>query len=549
MTLAERLSDQGSAQMIFTLPLPGGEALPDPKRLVQYSDGRLFKLLNISLPLGLERQIAARALFFKPDVIHLHGGWHPVLFFGARVAKRTRIPVVLSLHGSLRPAIIEGDHRLKKRAAWRLYQRRLVDMADVIHVSSEAEREDLARLGYDKPVVVVPNGVEVDSSFVHYCESSLVEKSEVGGRRSEVRGQRPEDGSGSTNELTNSRTNEPTTVSAFSLHPSSFILHPSSFSVDAERTRTVLYLGRLHPLKGLELLIEAWAQVRSSKVLKCESAKVGRTEDGKEFSAFSLQPSNVPPWQLVVAGPDEQGTLARLKAQAEGLGLNVSSQPLTVNSKRSTVNREEIRDGEQEWDGEKRLTAYSSPFTDLLFIGPVYGEEKARVMADADLFVLPTRSENFGLAVAEALARGVPVITTKGAPWSELENCGNALMRECVNEGEGESGNALMRECVNEGEGESGSALMRECFNAQDDNQAITQSGIKEIRPIRAGWWVEIGVEPLVEALREAMSLTDEERHEMGENGRRLVDSKYRWETVAERMAGVYGKFVNAGLR
>jgi len=49
----------------------------------------------------------------------------------------------------------------------------------------------------------------------------------------------------------------------------------------------------------------------------------------------------------------------------------------------------------------------------------------------------------------------------------------------------------------------------------------------------------------LVEALREAMSLTDEERQAMGENGRRLVDSKYRWETVAERMSAVYSGIVN----
>ena len=61
----------------------------------------------------------------------------------------------------------------------------------------------------------------------------------------------------------------------------------------------------------------------------------------------------------------------------------------------------------------------------------------------------------------------------------------------------------------------------------------------------RAGWWVDIGVEPLVEALREAMSLKDEERQAMGENGRRLVEGKYRWETVAERMAAVYSGIVN----
>ena len=45
------------------------------------------------------------------------------------------------------------------------------------------------------------------------------------------------------------------------------------------------------------------------------------------------------------------------------------------------------------------------------------------------------------------------------------------------------------------------------------------------------------------------MVLTDEERQAMGENGRRLVESKYQWNEVARRMAGVYEKCVNAGLR
>src|SRR5205823_263559 len=58
--------------------------------------------------------------------------------------------------------------------------------------------------------------------------------------------------------------------------------------------------------------------------------------------------------------------------------------------------------------------------------GALYGEEKSRVLESASLFVLPSRSENFGMAVAEALAAGVPAITTKGTPWRELqsEDCG-----------------------------------------------------------------------------------------------------------------------------
>ncbi|UCS95683.1 glycosyltransferase [Echinicola marina] len=53
-------------------------------------------------------------------------------------------------------------------------------------------------------------------------------------------------------------------------------------------------------------------------------------------------------------------------------------------------------------------------------IGSQFGEDKIKTYHRADLFVLPTYSENFGILLAEALACGVPVITTKGTPWEDL---------------------------------------------------------------------------------------------------------------------------------
>ena len=60
------------------------------------------------------------------------------------------------------------------------------------------------------------------------------------------------------------------------------------------------------------------------------------------------------------------------------------------------------------------------------FVGPKLGNEKLRIFDSTDLFVLPTYNENYGIVVAEALARGIPVLTTKGTPWEELNtyNCG-----------------------------------------------------------------------------------------------------------------------------
>ena len=60
------------------------------------------------------------------------------------------------------------------------------------------------------------------------------------------------------------------------------------------------------------------------------------------------------------------------------------------------------------------------------FLGPVEGPRKQAAFLEADLFVLPTRSESFGMGIAEALAHGLPVLTTTGAPWPMLveHGCG-----------------------------------------------------------------------------------------------------------------------------
>lgn len=144
-------------------------------------------------------------------------------------------------------------------------------------------------------------------------------------------------------------------------------------------------------------------------------------------------------WRLVIAGPDQENHTSELRNLACVLGIEQNVE----------------------------------------FIGPVYGDVKDRLYASAEIFVLPTFSENFGSVVIEALATGTPVICTKGAPWGELE-------------------------------------------------------------VYKCGKWIDIGVQPLVDAISWMMGVGDITRDEMGRRGRQLVEEKYSWRAVAEHLVESY---------
>lgn len=110
----------------------------------------------------------------------------------------------------------------------------------------------------------------------------------------------------------------------------------------------------------------------------------------------------------------------------------------------------------------------------LVFTGEMFGDAKFNYLACSSLFVLPTHSENFGIAVAEALACGIPAICTTGAPWEGLEiyNCGR---------------------------------------------------------------WIELSIETLTESLIELMSLPAEELNEMGQNGLKWMERDFTWGEVARK--------------
>jgi glycosyltransferase involved in cell wall biosynthesis len=242
------------------------------------------------------RQNIHEAFPTPPDVIHAHGLWLYPQLLARRLAREWRRPLVLSLHGMLEPW--RWRHSAwKKRPLWWLSEHATVGAADLLAATSKQEAWNLQARGFRNPVEVIPLGVEVPA-----------------GRQARI----------------------------------------STAAPDSRRT--CLFLSRLHPCKGLRLLITAVARLRPAG------------------------------WRFVIAGPDENGHRAEVERLAGRLGV-------------------------RSW---------------FVFTGPVAGDAKWDLYADSDLFVLPSHNENFGLVIAEALACGVPVVTTTQTPWGDVvrKRCG-----------------------------------------------------------------------------------------------------------------------------
>jgi glycosyltransferase involved in cell wall biosynthesis len=172
-----------------------------------------------------------------------------------------------------------------------------------------------------------------------------------------------------------------------------------------------VFLGRIYPVKGLPMLVAAWARARPAG------------------------------WRLLIAGPDEAGHRREVEACVAAAGL-------------SDV---------------------------VSFAGPVWGEAKTALLRDADLFVLPSHSESFGMALAEALAHGLPVLTTTAVPWPMLE------ARGC-------------------------------------------------------GWRAEPTVEALADALATASACDGPTLSAMGQAGRALVAAEFGWGRAAAAFAALYAE-------
>ena len=289
------------------------------------------------------------------DVLHNHGLWIAANGYAVAAVRGTKCRLVTSPRGTLSRVALSHS-RLAKTIAWHAGHKRVVQDACFLHATGQGELEDIRNLGLRNPVAVIPNGVDI-----------------------------PEQIEGPDERL--------------------------------GRFRELIFVGRLHPIKGLDVLLRAWRNVQ------------GDAQD----------------WRLLFVGPDEGGYESDLKRLSRSLGCER-----------------------------------------VIFGGPAYGSEKSRAYFRASLFILPSKSENFGMAAAEALAHGVPAVISKGAPWKGVEENG-------------------------------------------------------------CGWWVDASVDSLTETLKVSLSKSPEELTGMGARGRSWMIREFNWERISRMMLDTYEWAIHGG--
>ena len=260
----------------------------------------------------------------KADVVHNHGVWLAANYYARKAANKAGKPLVISTRGMVEDWSL-GRSKMRKRVAWMLFERENLRSAKLFHATSSSEAESISEAlrrwkmvdgRWEPPIsdlrspifpgpriVVAPNGVDVPER--------IPGREILEARFPKLRGK-----------------------------------------------KWVLFMSRIHPKKGIDLLLEAWATALSQKGL-------GSLREGQGGMI------------LVIAGADLIGYGKEVERMVREKGL-----------------------------GET-----------VLMTGHVDGEVREALLGHSMFLVLPSYSENFGLVVAESLAAGRPVLTTTGTPW------------------------------------------------------------------------------------------------------------------------------------
>jgi len=303
-----------------------------------------------------------RAIASGASLLHIHGIWEAHCAVGSWFARRFKRPYVISAHGMLDSWALR-QKRWKKTLYSYLCERHNLSSAACLRALTHNEARQYREFGLRNPIAVIPNGVVIP---VGVTPSLFLEKFP------ELRGK-----------------------------------------------TILLFLGRMHPKKGLFPLFRAFVKVV------------------RQF----------PETQLVIAGPDCDGTEAQLRRLIDESGLH----------------------------GSVTLT------------GPLTGPIKWSAYANAAVFVLPSYSEGFSIAVLEALGLGTPTLIS--------ENC-----------------------------------------------------YFPEIVTAEAGWITGVTEAEISAALRKFLSAPASQRRTMGANGTKLVQEQYSWTRVAGQLADVYDWLLGGAL-
>jgi glycosyltransferase involved in cell wall biosynthesis len=249
--------------------------------------GRQLGFYSVSLPLAF--WIARHAREY--DVVHVHSLFSFPSLAASFFSRISGVPYVIRPLGTLCRWGRQHRRPLLKKASLALIEKKILAGAAAIHYTSEQEKEEAADLGISRPAWVLANPVDRPAQYASLGRGHF-------------------------------RTKYP----GLAGRP------------------IILFLARLDPVKGLDLLLTAFKRVRERYVRAA----------------------------LVIAGQGDPHFESALRRQAEQLGITDS----------------------------------------IIWAGFLDGESKWSALLDADVFVLPSYSENFGVAAVEAMCAGTPVVVS-----------------------------------------------------------------------------------------------------------------------------------------